>query len=117
MARRTKQLKDCPYPAGRCSHPDICQSHGCGALEARRNKAVAGETFGAAALRIARAQYIGDDQPSPPDPRDAEIAALRAEVERLREALTNINYCAQSSLTEKMDLGRLARVALEEPTT
>ena len=35
MTSRTRQQNDCPAPAGSCSHPDICQSHGCAALQAR----------------------------------------------------------------------------------
>lgn len=38
MTRRTRQQNDCPAPSGACSHPTICESHGCAALEVRRNK-------------------------------------------------------------------------------
>ena len=34
-ARATRTQKGCPNPRA-CSHPDICASHGCAALEARR---------------------------------------------------------------------------------
>jgi len=38
MTRRgTKQLAVCPARSGQCSHPDICASHGCAAIEAQRN--------------------------------------------------------------------------------
>ena len=33
----TRALAVCPAKSGQCSHPDICASHGCAALEARRN--------------------------------------------------------------------------------
>jgi len=36
--RGTKQLAVCPAKPGQCSHPDICASHGCAALESRSRK-------------------------------------------------------------------------------
>lgn len=36
--RRKRAQNGCPAPVGACSHPTICEIHGCAALEARRNK-------------------------------------------------------------------------------
>lgn len=41
LSKRTRQRNECPAPNGACSHPEICESHGCAALEVRRNKAKA----------------------------------------------------------------------------
>lgn len=35
---RTRQRNECPSPPGSCSHPTICESHGCAALEVLRNR-------------------------------------------------------------------------------
>lgn len=48
--------------------------------------------------------------------RDAELAALRAEVERLRGALHRVSLGAQNSMTSKEDLGATARKVLEPIT-
>ena len=55
--RRTRQLAICPAPHGACSHPEICQSHGCAVWESRGNIARAEAkqreaTIHAAALHV-----------------------------------------------------------------
>lgn len=78
--RRTRQRNECPSPPGSCSHPTICESHGCAALEVLHKR----RTIADAALKAAQYHYVTEDkwQTAQPDPM-AVTGKLRWEGEYL----------------------------------
>lgn len=66
----TTPAPDSPLPNGRCG---ACEGHG---------NFTTGET-----CTVCGGDGAAERAPAPPDPRDAELATLRAEVERMRAAI------------------------------
>jgi hypothetical protein len=67
-------------------------------------------------LKAMRAALEAAEAAASPDPRDVTIAALRAEIERLRDVLQCISFRAENSMTNREYLGRLACDALGDAT-
>lgn len=81
MARATQQRDECPAPPGACSHPDICASHGCAALEVRRNQEIQRADLEIARRRLcaAMAQWLENQQHWTDLPDDAVVLAASGE--------------------------------------